>query len=294
MDQWVLGEVEEPRTTLADVGGMPAIKRWLSTAFLSSLRDPQMRTLFGRSLRGGLLIYHGPPRCGKTFLARAVAESWRRGSSASTSGTWWTCARLQPPQHPRDLRDGAGQRALPALPRPARRHQAPPGRPPPLDRAGGRRPARGRAVQRQQEHEVFVVAATEHPGTSTRCCAGPTGSTTACSSCRPTARPVRPSSARSWTAARWPRTWTWRPGRPHRQVLRHRPGPALRVGGRGRRRGLDRQQQLAADRPGRLQPRRLHEIRPSTRLVRPGPGLRPLRRRACGHDDLVGCLRSRA
>src|SRR4029450_5498220 len=71
-DQWVLGEVEEPRTTLADVGGMPALKRWLRTAFLSSLRDPQMRRLFGRSLRGGLLMY-GPPGCGKTFLARAVA-----------------------------------------------------------------------------------------------------------------------------------------------------------------------------------------------------------------------------
>ena len=40
MDQWVLGEVEEPRTTLADVGGMEPIKRWLTTAFLSSLRDP--------------------------------------------------------------------------------------------------------------------------------------------------------------------------------------------------------------------------------------------------------------
>jgi SpoVK/Ycf46/Vps4 family AAA+-type ATPase len=72
LDQWVLGEVEEPRTTLDDVGGMPAIKRWLSTAFLSPLRDPQMRRLFGRSLRGGLLMY-GPPGCGKTFLARAVA-----------------------------------------------------------------------------------------------------------------------------------------------------------------------------------------------------------------------------
>ena len=57
---------------LADVGGMPAIKRWLSTAFLSSLRDPEMRRLFGRSLRGGLLMY-GPPGCGKTFLARALA-----------------------------------------------------------------------------------------------------------------------------------------------------------------------------------------------------------------------------
>jgi SpoVK/Ycf46/Vps4 family AAA+-type ATPase len=78
LDQWVLGEVEEPRTTLADVGGMPAIKRWLATAFLSPLRDPQMRRLFGRSLRGGLLMY-GPPGCGKTFLARALAGELRAG-----------------------------------------------------------------------------------------------------------------------------------------------------------------------------------------------------------------------
>ena len=78
LDQWVLGEVEEPRTTLDDVGGMPAIKRWLSTAFLSPLRDPQMRRLFGRSLRGGLLMY-GPPGCGKTFLARALAGELRAG-----------------------------------------------------------------------------------------------------------------------------------------------------------------------------------------------------------------------
>ncbi|HEV2921216.1 MAG TPA: AAA family ATPase, partial [Actinomycetota bacterium] len=78
LDQWVLGEVEEPRTTLADVGGMPAIKRWLATAFLSPLRDPQMRRLFGRSLRGGLLMY-GPPGCGKTFLARALAGELQAG-----------------------------------------------------------------------------------------------------------------------------------------------------------------------------------------------------------------------
>ena len=72
VDQWVLGEVERPRVTLADVGGMPALKRWLTMAFLAPLRDPDMRRLFGRSLRGGLLEY-GPPGCGKTFLARALA-----------------------------------------------------------------------------------------------------------------------------------------------------------------------------------------------------------------------------
>ena len=83
----MLGEVEEPRTTLADVGGMAAIKRWLRTAFLSSLRDPEMNRLFGRSLRGGLLMY-GPPGCGKTFLARAIAGELGAGGLCRVKGEW--------------------------------------------------------------------------------------------------------------------------------------------------------------------------------------------------------------
>ncbi len=59
-------------TTLEDVAGMEAVKRRLNTAFLGPLRNPELRSLYGKSLRGGLLLF-GPPGCGKTFLARATA-----------------------------------------------------------------------------------------------------------------------------------------------------------------------------------------------------------------------------
>jgi AAA+ superfamily predicted ATPase len=67
-----LGEIERPEVTLADVGGMPLVKRRLATGYLAPLRHPELRQLFGRSLRGGLLLY-GPPGCGKTFVARVAA-----------------------------------------------------------------------------------------------------------------------------------------------------------------------------------------------------------------------------
>ncbi|TXS54834.1 26S protease regulatory subunit [Streptomyces sp. sk2.1] len=57
---------------LADVGGMQDVKERLEAAFLAPLRNPELRKLYGKSLRGGLLLY-GPPGCGKTFIARAVA-----------------------------------------------------------------------------------------------------------------------------------------------------------------------------------------------------------------------------
>ncbi|MEG9247505.1 AAA family ATPase [Arthrobacter sp. Soc17.1.1.1] len=65
-------EVAREAVTLADVGGLDDVKRRLEESFLAPMRNADVARAFGKSLRGGLLLY-GPPGCGKTFLARAVA-----------------------------------------------------------------------------------------------------------------------------------------------------------------------------------------------------------------------------
>jgi SpoVK/Ycf46/Vps4 family AAA+-type ATPase len=65
-------DVERTGLTLADVGGMSEVKKRLNAAFLAPLRNAELRKLYKKSLRGGLLLF-GPPGCGKTYIARALA-----------------------------------------------------------------------------------------------------------------------------------------------------------------------------------------------------------------------------
>jgi SpoVK/Ycf46/Vps4 family AAA+-type ATPase len=65
-------DATRPRVTLADVGGLDDVKRRLRTSFLGPMQNPELRAMYGTSLRGGLLLW-GPPGCGKTFIARAIA-----------------------------------------------------------------------------------------------------------------------------------------------------------------------------------------------------------------------------
>lgn len=67
-----MGALEKSDVRLADVGGMADVKRQLDLSLFGPLRNPELVKAFGVSARGGLLLY-GPPGCGKTFLARAVA-----------------------------------------------------------------------------------------------------------------------------------------------------------------------------------------------------------------------------
>lgn len=68
----VLRQHDAQQVTLADVGGLHEVKARLEASFLAPMRRPDLRQAYGKSLRGGLLMW-GPPGCGKTFLARAIA-----------------------------------------------------------------------------------------------------------------------------------------------------------------------------------------------------------------------------
>lgn len=65
-------EVRRETVRLADVGGLEVVKRRIDESFLQPMAHPEIAAAFGKQLRGGLLLY-GPPGCGKTFLARAIA-----------------------------------------------------------------------------------------------------------------------------------------------------------------------------------------------------------------------------
>ncbi|UMG94222.1 ATP-binding protein [Nocardioides sp. TF02-7] len=67
-----LWDAERPAVTLADVAGLAEVKQHLETTFLAPLRAPEIAAAFGQRPGGSLLTY-GPPGCGKTFIAKAIA-----------------------------------------------------------------------------------------------------------------------------------------------------------------------------------------------------------------------------
>jgi SpoVK/Ycf46/Vps4 family AAA+-type ATPase len=68
----LLDDDPPPALGFRDVGGMEELKERLERSFLGPLRDPETYRRFGKKIGGGIVLY-GPPGCGKTFLARALA-----------------------------------------------------------------------------------------------------------------------------------------------------------------------------------------------------------------------------
>jgi transitional endoplasmic reticulum ATPase len=65
-------DVEKPKLSFAEVGGMDAVKDEIRMKIILPLQKPELFRAYGKKLGGGVLLY-GPPGCGKTLLARATA-----------------------------------------------------------------------------------------------------------------------------------------------------------------------------------------------------------------------------
>jgi len=65
--------VETPDVTWADIGGLENVKRELQELVAFPVEHPEMYRKFGMTPSRGVLFY-GPPGCGKTLLAKAIAS----------------------------------------------------------------------------------------------------------------------------------------------------------------------------------------------------------------------------
>ena len=65
--------VEVPNTKWEDIGGLEDTKKSLQEMILFPIEHPEKFHKFGMNPSKGVLFY-GPPGCGKTLLAKAVAN----------------------------------------------------------------------------------------------------------------------------------------------------------------------------------------------------------------------------
>ena len=63
---------EKTKISFADVGGMDAVKEEIALKIIFPIKYPELYKTYSKPMGGGILLY-GPPGCGKTYLARAMA-----------------------------------------------------------------------------------------------------------------------------------------------------------------------------------------------------------------------------
>lgn len=71
-------EIERPKITFKDVGGMEKVKEEIRLKIIHPLTHADLYKAYGKPIGGGILMY-GPPGCGKTYLARATAGEIKAG-----------------------------------------------------------------------------------------------------------------------------------------------------------------------------------------------------------------------
>jgi ribosome biogenesis ATPase len=71
--------------SLDDVGGLEAVKEELQLAVVGAVSRPEIFEMYGHKPGAGVLL-HGPPGCGKTLLARALAHEANRAAFISVKG----------------------------------------------------------------------------------------------------------------------------------------------------------------------------------------------------------------
>jgi len=67
-----LDAVTKPSMNFADVGGLDEVKEEIKNKVVYPVKNPELAKEYGRTVSGGMLLY-GPPGCGKTYIARAIA-----------------------------------------------------------------------------------------------------------------------------------------------------------------------------------------------------------------------------